>query len=392
MTATPKLKFTQSLLTEKKWAFICWFGLSAVALIKVLVQQSNNYLIYKNTFFNLIQQQNLFAQYPNLYADSNHYGPIFGILIAPFALLPDSLGIALWVILNASILLYAVYQLNISQQHKLIICFICAHELMTASYATQFNPTMAALIILSFTCIEKRKEPWAAFCIVLGTFIKLYGVVGLAFFFFVKNKPKFILWLAIGALLLFTLPMLFSSPQFVVQTYKDWYFSLIEKDSLNATSTMQDISVMGMIRRIFKIPQLSNSIVLLPAIALFASTYLNIKSYKELHFRLLILASTLLFTVIFSSGSESPTYIIAFIGLALWFILQTKPITSFNWLLLILAIVISSLSPSDLFPKYIQINYIKPYSLKALPCFLIWLKIIYETWVYKPHKISNIAV
>ncbi|TAE42570.1 MAG: DUF2029 domain-containing protein [Sphingobacteriales bacterium] len=388
MMKIPKPVFTQSLLSEKKWAFICWFGLSAVALVKVLVQHSNNYLIYKNTFFNLIQQQNLFAPYPNLYADSNHYGPIFGVLIAPFALLPDALGTSLWVILNASILLYAVFQLNISQQNKLIVCFICAHELMTASYSTQFNPAMAALILLSFTFTEKRNEPWAAFCIVLGTFIKLYGIVGLAFFFFVKNKPKFILWLAIWALVMFALPMLFSSPQFVLNTYSNWYFSLIEKDSLNATSTMQDISVMGMIRRIFKIPQLANISVLLPVLLLFASAYLNIKSYKALHFRLLILASTLLFTVIFSSGSESPTYIIAFIGLALWFVLQAKPVSIFNWILLILAIIISSLSPSDLFPKYIQINYIKPYALKALPCFLIWLKIIYETWVYKPHKIS----
>lgn len=383
--------FFKQILNQKKWAFMFWFGLSAVALIKVLVQQSNNYLIYKNTFFNLIKQQNLFATYPNLYFDSNHYGPIFGVLIAPFALLPNALGITFWVILNAGILLYAVFKLNLSQQNKIIIALICAHELMTASYSTQFNPAMAALIVLTFTSIENRKEPWAAFCIVLGTFIKLYGVVGLAFFFFVQNKPKFILWLVIWSLVLFSLPMLFSGPRFVLQTYVDWYLSLIEKDGLNAISTMQDISVMGMIRRLFNYPQLGNLTVLLPAILMFSSSYLNIKSFKETNFKLLILASTLLFTVIFSSGSESPTYIIAFIGLALWFILQAKPVSTFNCILLILAIVISSLSPSDLFPKFIQVNYIKPYSLKALPCFLIWLKIIHETWVYNPQKQSSLA-
>ena len=47
---------------------------------------------------------------------------------------------------------------------------------------------MTALIILSFVFIEEEKEIWAAFCIVLGTFIKLYGIVGFAFFFFQKRN------------------------------------------------------------------------------------------------------------------------------------------------------------------------------------------------------------
>jgi len=42
--------------------------------------------------------------------------------------------------------------------------------------------------------------------------------------------------------------------------------------------------------------------------------------------------------------------------------------------------VITSFSPSDLFPHYISTHITKQYALKALPCFMIWLKIIYETW------------
>ena len=374
-----------NLLSKKNWAFLFYFGLSTIALIKILVQPSNNYLIFKHTFYHLIHQQNLFLDYPKLYFDSNHYGPVFSVLMAPFAVLPDSLGVILWVIFNICLLLYAIYQLPLSHQNKVIVVWICAHELMTAIYSSQFNPAMTALIVLSFTFIEKRKEPWAAFCIILGTLIKLYGIVGLAFFFFVKNKPKFVLWLIVWSAILFVLPMLFSSPHYVVQTYQEWYYSLIMKDGLNSISTMQDISVMGMIRRVFNYPTLSNIVVLIPGILLFGTSYLNIKSFKETNFRLLILASTLLFTVIFSSGSESPTYIIAFVGLAIWFGIQPRPISTFNWILLILAIVICSLSPSDLFPTYIKLNYIRPYSLKALPCFLIWLKIIYETWIYRPN-------
>lgn len=174
--------------------------------------------------------------------------------------------------------------------------------------------------------------------------------------------------------------MLFSSPQFVVQCYQDWYHSLSDKDIQNSTSTMQDISVKGMARRIFDVPALSNIWFLVPGIILFFSSYIRFDAFKNVNYQLLILASTLIFPIIFSSSSESPTYIIAFVGVAIWFINLNRPVTSFEWFLLIFAIVITSFSPSDLFPKYLSTHVTKKYGLKALPCLMIWLKIVYETW------------
>jgi hypothetical protein len=56
---------------------------------------------------------------------------------------------------------------------------------------------------------------------------------------------KLILSLVFWSVVLFLLPMLFSSPAFVVQCYKDWYLSLSEKNVHNELSTMQDISDYG---------------------------------------------------------------------------------------------------------------------------------------------------
>ncbi len=174
--------------------------------------------------------------------------------------------------------------------------------------------------------------------------------------------------------------MAISSPAFIVQTYQDWKNVLVEKDAQNAASVMQDISVMGMIRRIFHLPEISDGVVLLPALALFGSSYLFIKKYKDVQFQLLILSSTMLFTVLFSSGSESPTYIIAFVGVATWYVNLPKPASTLEIALLVFALILTSLSPSDIFPKFIKTQYVVKYSLKALPCFLVWLYIVYETW------------
>jgi hypothetical protein len=85
----------------------------------------------------------------------------------------------------------------------------------------------------------------------------------------------------------------------------------------------------------------------------------------------LFLASILLFTVLFSSGAESPTFIIAFVGVSLWFVMQPDPYKITPIVLIVFALIITSFSPSDLFPKFIRENYISKYSLKALPCLLI---------------------
>ncbi|WP_309597342.1 hypothetical protein [Flavobacterium davisii] len=112
--------------------------------------------------------------------------------------------------------------------------------------------------------------------------------------------------------------------------------------------------------------------------------------FKDRNFQLLLLASVLIFTVIFSSGSESPTYIIAFFGVAIWFVLKGKTMTKTDCFLFVLAMLLTSFSPTDLFPKFVREKYINPYALKALPCVLVWLKIVYEMLVINTnnHHIS----
>ena len=384
-------------ILQRRTALFLWFGLSFFASLKQALQHHyNNYLIYKFTFFNLIHQHNLYLPQPSHFLDVNHYGPLFGLFIAPFVWLPDPVAVILWVMFNAYILFIAINHLPLDNTKKTIVLLLCAHELMTASFSEQFNPCMAAIILLSFILVKQKKDFWAACLIILGTFIKLYGIVGLAFFFFSEHKLKLILGLVFWSVVFFILPMMVSSPAFVIQTYQDWKAVLIEKDAANAVSLMQDISVMGMIRRIFHLPNISDGIVLLPALAIFGSSYLFVKKYQHLSYQLLILSSTLLFTVLFSSGSESPTYIIAFMGVAIWFVNLQKPVTPLQIALLVFAFILTSLSPSDIFPKSIRNGYIIKYSLKALPCLLVWLQVVYETWTRKsienqPEKITLAA-
>jgi len=369
------------LIYNKPFVFTLWFVLGPALVVKGLLghHAPNNYLIFKHVFLNVIAQHSLYVPQPAYYFDRNHYGPVFSLIIAPFALLPDGIGVLLWVVFNAFVLFKAIQLLPVAKNGYIIILLLCANDLTGSSLYFQFNPVITALIILSFYFIKKEMDFWAALMIALGTFTKLYGIVGLAFFFFSDHKLKFIASFIFWSVVLFILPMAISSPAFIIKTYQEWYADLLAKNTENMGSNLQDICVMGMIRRLFNQPHLKNMLIIAPALLLFGLSYLRIKYYRVTRYQLLILASVLIFTVIFSSSAEAPTFIIAVAGVSIWFMNLNRPVTVLEISLLIFAILITSFSSSGLFPPSVEHNYIQPYRLKVLPCLLIWLKIIYET-------------
>ena len=369
------------LISDYRIIFVIYIIVSAVTAYSKYKRGTggyNNYLIFKGVFYNTLQEKNIFLQYPDLFFDSNHYGVFFSLLIAPFAMMPDGFGAVLWNVAITLVFLYAIYKLPFSDRKKSFFAWLCLQEFITAATYFQFNIILTGLLMLSAIYIYERKEAQSAFSILIGTFVKVYGIVGLSAFFFIKNKFKFILSFIILAILFFVLPMLISSPKFGVQSYIDWYVSLSGKNLENqALGTRQDYSLMGVVRRILQNPNISNLLFLIPGAIVFMLPYLRIKQYKYLPFQLMILASTLLFVVLFSSGSEGPTYIIAVAGVMIWFLMQKK-LTKMDIGLLIFVMIFTCFAFSDLFPKSIKEGIFIKYSTKAIPCIMIWFRVMYE--------------
>lgn len=346
-----------------------------VALLKT--HKYNNYLIFRYVFWHTIDKTSLYTSYPE-YNDTNHYGPFFSLVIAPFALLPTWIGLLFWTITLSLTLYYAIRKLPLKQKKLRFIYWFCAHELFTAMLMSQFNVIIAAIIVATFYCIQKEKDVWAAFFIILGTFVKLYGVVGLAFFFFSKHKTRLVLALLLWSIVMFVAPMLISSPDYIISQYGEWAKSLSGKNVDNMFASYQNISLLGMIRKISGCTTYSDLWALVSGLVLSGLPYLRMGQYKNVAFRYMILASTLLFVVLFSTGSESSSYIIAFVGVAVWYVAVPWKRSRWDIALMVFAFILTSMSPSDLFPAFIRKEWVQPYALKALPCTIIWLKLIYE--------------
>ena len=336
----------------------------------LLIDEINNYYIFKYSFPHLIHGQDLYALFPGEYHDNYKYGPAFAVFIAPAALLPDWLGLHLWTVANTLLFFWAIYRLPVADRFKVFIFWAVFLEFLTATQNVQANPMLTAFIILAFVNFEKKNVFWAAFWIAMGAFFKVYGLIGAAFFLLYPQKIKFIGALLFWSVVLFLLPAIFVPFEQVVFLYKQWYAALVDKVGYHI-----DASLMRIIRTVIY-AGVPREAIMLAGVAVFCLAYLRRQAYRNFTFRLLFLSSILIWMVIFSPGAESATYVMAVTGVAVWYAFSER--RPWQTALFVFVLLLTCMSPSDLFPRYLRETYVFPYGLKALPCAIVWFVVMHE--------------
>src|SRR5450432_561919 len=331
----------------------------------------NNYILFKNSFFHLIQGRDLYSGYSEEQWDLYKYSPTFSFIFGLFAYLPDFIGLFIWNLVNTIPLLIGFSQLKgISDRNKMYVLLFCLIELSGNLQNSQSNGLIAALIILTFTSLENGKYFWATFFFVFSVFIKIYGGIGIILFLFYPSKTRILLYMIFWFLLLGILPLLMIDFIQLVYLYKSWGI-LLKADHVNSVG----ISVMCILQTWFKLT-LSKNIIVFIGFILFLLPLLQIRKYRFYDFRLLALCSALIWVVIFNHKAESPTYIISICGIAIWFFSRTK--TRLNIICITLAFIFTSLSLGELFPSFIKEEFIRPYCIKGLFSIVIFGIISYE--------------
>jgi hypothetical protein len=383
------------MIAESKWRFL-WnrktivgllFIFALIASLQSLLQPKktwieggkeynryNNYTIFERSFHHLKNQEDLYVLYPEEQWDLYKYSPTFSVFFGFFAVLPDGIGLTLWNLLNCFIVVVGVYYLpKITEKQKGLILLVCVFEMLTSLQNAQSNGLMAGLLILAFGLLERKQVFWATLLIVFSVYIKLFGLVGFALFLFYPQKLKFILYSIFWTAILFLLPLLFVDVQQYTFLFKSWGNMLA-----NDHSASYGLSVMGWLNAWFG--WAGNKMIIVGlGVLLFLVPIARIKQYDNAHFRLLMLVSILLWTVIFNHKAESPTFIIAFAGISIWFFASNQ--SRINMILFVLAFVFTTLSPTDLFPRFLRNDYVEPFQLKVLPCILVWIKVLYDMMV-----------
>jgi hypothetical protein len=362
-----------------QWVFLLTF-VGLITIQRLLVPNTitdfssfNNFLIFKQSYFHLLENQDLYKHYPLEHYDLFKYSPSFALGMGVLAYFPIWLGLFLWNFLNVFVLFFGLKKMNFSSRNGFVFTSLFIFiELITTTQNSQSNALIVGLIILAFNSLENSKVSRASWMLVSTVFIKLFGLVAFTLFLFYPKKIKSGLNIIGWTLVLTAIPLLFISYQELFCQYVSW-LDLLKNDHSNELK----ISLMGFLNSWFGIGAYYKNYILFIGVIIFLIPLVKINSYKIERYRQLFLSSMLLWVVLFNHMAESATFILAVVGIGIWFFTKANP-TKFDKFLMIMVVLFTLLAPSDIYPAYIRNTYFIPFTVKVIPCMLIWFKINFE--------------
>jgi hypothetical protein len=340
----------------------------------------NNYIIFKNSFDHLKSNENLYVLYETEHWDLYKYSPTFSLMMAPFWYMHDLPGLFLWNLLNVLVLFFALSKIEFpSLKMKLLAHLFVLPEIFTSMQNSQSNILIAGLMILGFLYIKKGDIFKACLFILIATFIKPFALAAFVVFIFFPGKLKMIGYSALLSVVLFFLPLVVVSFSELIVQYQNWNVMLQMDHAMS-----YGYSVLGWLNTWFGVEP-DKLLILIIGVVLLFIPLIRLKLYTNEKFWLYTLSSVLLWVILFNHKSESPTFIIAVLGIAIWFFTQTK-ISKLDIALVVFAFIFTCLIASDVFPRFIRKEWAEPYAWKVFPCILVWVKIWFDLMTMKPKQ------
>ncbi len=336
-------------------------------------RQYSNYQVFKFAHFHLLSDQDLYSDHLTEHCFTFKYSPAFALFFGLFAYLPDWLGLVLWMLLSGIVSYFVVRALpGVAPPQRLLFFLFMGMEWLVAVQGQQTNALIAMMLIGALALLEKDKPLPATLLIVLTGFIKIFGFGAMLLFLFYPQKWKLALYSLGWSLLLALLPLLVISPAELSGIYGHWFGQVLgdyaKYDGMSLYSLIESLTAWDPPKQVF----------LVVSLACLLAPLVQLNKWKSLWFRKLLLASILIWVVIFNHKAESQTYVIAMAGIALWYFSDAR-----GWgdrLLLLFALLVVSVLFSDLVPRWMKNEIGSAYSLKALPCTVLWVRVVVEMW------------
>jgi hypothetical protein len=326
-----------------------------VCLHIALIKKADNYRVYVNAADNIFHKQNIYAKYGIL--DYFKYSPLAALMIVPFSLLIDEVGMFLFLFLQYWLFFWgfwkwaksAGFRLESSSVMMLLAFFSIVSDSTLSIQICQVNAGIFGLMLLAADDYSQGKYLKSGLLLSLATNLKIFPFT-LAFCYLMGFKKKF--WLAfwIGLVFWFLLPSLFLGTDYNFELLGDW-FELLTWDQ---TRNLEMLDIGNFLDLHFGISQaVRNPIAIFFGFLIgLAAFFLFRKRRTELIDRFLLPVNCL-YVLLFSYLSESATSILATpaIFLIAMEALEEKTRAWRYWTLWILALLIIPVFYSDLVLK-----------------------------------------
>jgi hypothetical protein len=352
---------------------LLWIGAIVAATVQQgVASQNNNFRIFRAASRHLLAGADLYAAYPVEHFDFYKYSPTFALLFAPFAYLPFAPAMLLWNALNAGAL-YVAFRLVLPRRAATVARAIVFLDMLGSLQNAQSNALVAALIVFTFAAYERHHTALGSLAAITGTYIKLFPFAGVSFAIFHPRKPRVAIAVVVGMLLFAVLPLLVTSSDRLLAQYESWR-AIQASDSLHLGYT-----VMQLIEQVTHARLPNWPIQLAGVLILLAPVVVQRWRWHDWDLRRLYLCSLLVFCLIFNHQAESPTFVVAITGVAIWFATIARP-SRWEWALLGFIVAFTILASSDVVPRTIQRDFFDRYRFKTVPLIVLWIELQRRLW------------
>jgi hypothetical protein len=352
-------------IAPRRWLVLALYAASAgvVTIQQAVLGHSNNLSIFRSASLNLFAGRDLYAAHPEQHFDFYKYSPTFALLFAPLAYLPFALAFLCWSLLNGLLLWYALDRLLPERQASVALALLYLEVLLALQYG-QSNALVAALMILAFLAFEGRGPLGAALSITLGAAVKLFPLAALSLAALYPRRLRFGLIAVAVLAAAVLLPLMAIAPAELVAQYRSWR-------AIEATDALRrGYSLMHYAHAWFGMDwpnwplQITGTALLLVPLAL------RRDRWGSLEFRRLFLCSLLVYSVLFNHASESPSFVVAYAGIVIWYV--SSPPNRLRTAVLALTLLVMVLHDVDVVPRWVKREILVPYRIKGIPCLVAW--------------------
>jgi hypothetical protein len=334
-------------------------------------RKRGNFEIFRAASRRLVAGEDMYALDLSRLQDQYKYSPAFALLFSPFAWLPWPLALVLWNGLNAFVLFAAIERLLPPRPALMALCALLP-EVIRAMQNAQSNALVAGLVILAFVALEGGRIWRAALAVALGASVKIFPLAALTFAIPKRKALRTGIATAVIGVSLLLVPLLATPPATLLAQYRSW--RRVEQGDIPE----RWFSFMELLHRVIGTTLPNWPVQVGGTLLLLAPLMLGRVRWNELRFRRLYLCSVLLFMVLFNHQAERAAYVIAFAGIAIWFV--SEPRTVWRTALFGLAFLTIPLM-STLIP--VPAAFRTPLAMVlrlALPTLLVWVAIQVELW------------
>ncbi len=343
-----------------------------VTVQQAMLGHSNNLSIFRSASLNLLAGRDLYAAHPEQHLDFYKYSPTFALLFAPLAYLPFALAFLCWSLLNGLLLWYALDRLLPERQATIALALLYLEVLLALQYG-QSNALVAALMILGFVAFEGRRQLGAALSITVGAAVKLFPLAGLSLAALYPRRLRFGA-IAVGVLAVaVVLPLVVIPPADLLAQYRSWHAIEAKDTLLRGYSLMHYVhSWLGVNWPNWPQQAAGTALLLLPLA-------LRSDRWEALEFRRLFLCSLLVYSVLFNHASESPSFVVAYAGIVIWYV--GSPPNPLRTALMALTLLVMVVHDVDVVPRWVKYDILVPYRIKGIPGLVAWFVMQWELLV-----------